>query len=605
MKSKYAATIVVFCLVALTAFLPCIPMSESVNISDTLLADADNLLNRSETVDTKPLSAEKIKEESIILPESESVFDQSTAVTPDILPSDNQVEDIDKSEVGTQTQEGATIVPVNINSIIRDSLNNIVSKNIYTFSLAQRGAVLFAFNHTGITTESECLWRITLYEEYSPDGMGKTYDFREIERVSYTAMGVSSQSGAIGVSAGNYRISVECLSGFTQEKYDLAIGFAQVDDYEIEPNDSKTRYSELSLDKTINGAACITSKETDEDWYMFEVTQEGYSVLYFEHEADTSSSDYTVAWRICITDMQGKEYFHTTSGMGAATINSGVMGLSPGYYFVTVTSHVHSSVSYSLNISFTKDSSIEREYNDSYETATPVKLNTEIVGSLTERNDVSDRDYYSFSMDKDGFAVIGFMHEALAEQKDGWHIKVVAENGDVAYDSVSDWTQAVHQSPNIGLSAGNYYIVIDSDNIYHSNIVYRLLLATSADDGWETEPNNALDNADVITLGKPVNGTMIEYGTDFDEDYYRIELTSAGTLQVDFDHTASVSEAKEGWIISILDAQGNVLSSQPADWNSNTVTFTADISDSGTYYILVETGLYFNADRYSITATFG
>lgn len=604
MKHKVVTTVVAACLVILLALLPNVPVWETVSINDALSADLNDSSVKTNSVDALFLGTSENEDTSAYQVENDNIFGNSSAVNPDDVLPDSDVEEIEQTQISTESA-GTTVVPVKINNIIRDSLANIIATNVYTFSVSQRGVIIFAFNHTDTPTGDECIWYITLYEEYSPDGMGKTHAYRELERISYTSVGTSRQSGAIGISSGNYRISVECISGYTSEKYDLAIGFAQADNYEIEPNNAKTRYSELSLDKTFNGSASATSKSSDEDWYMFEVTQEGYVVLYFEHEADVSSTDYTVAWRIRVTDMQGDEYFYTTSGMGAATINSGVMGLSPGYYFVTVMSHVHTSVSYALNVSFTKDSSIEKEMNDSVQSATPIAVNTETVGSLTERNGASDRDYYSFTMENDGFVVIDFIHEALSEQKEGWHISVVAENGDVAYDSVSYWSENIHQSPNIGISAGNYYILIDSDNIYHNNIVYRLMLVTVQDSTWESEPNNTIDSADVITLDKPVNGTMIEYGTDFDEDYYKLELDGAGTLQVDFTHTASVSESKEGWIISILDSDGNMISSTTADWDSDTVTLTAQISQAGEYYILVETGLYFNSDRYCITAIFG
>lgn len=606
MKRRIVTAFVAVCLVAVLVFLPAIPVAETSGTFGTLLAEPHNSLIKSETVDTLNLGISEDSDISSDYPvEENGVPGGSTAVNPEEILPDSGAQDIEQSQTNTETA-GTTIVPVKINNIIRDSLANIISTNVYTFSVAQRGVMIFAFNHTQMQETKDCLWYITLYEEYSPDGMGKTYAYRELERISYTTMGVSGQSAAIGISAGDYRISVECISGYTSEKFDLAIGFAQVNDYEIEPNNSQTRYSELSLDKTLNGSASVTSSAAgDEDWYMFEVTQEGYTVLYFEHEADASASGDDVAWRVRLTDMQGNEFFYTTSGMGAASVNSGIMGLSPGYYFVTVYSHVHSSASYALNVSFTKDSSIEKELNDSFETATPIKVNTETVGSLTERNGASDKDYYSFTMENDGFIVIDFIHEALSEPNDGWHISVVSESGEVAYDAISDWSQNVLQSPNIGISAGDYYIVIDSDNLYHSNIVYRLLLLTESDDSWESEPNNTVESADMITLGKAVNGSLIEYGTDFDEDYYRIDLSAAGTLQVDFAHTASRSEAKEGWIISILDASGNVLSTESAAWDSDIVTFTAEISQGGSYYILVESGLYFNADRYSVTATFG
>lgn len=534
----------------------------------------------------------------------ETIPGGSSAVKPeDVLPDIEESEDIDTDI--NEERDGVTIIPVKINNSIRDSLSSVISENIYTFSVDERGVIIYAFNHIDSQVR-DCLWYITLYEEYSPDGMGKTSDYRELERVTYSSVGTACQSASIGVAPGNYRISVECISGFTGDRYELAIGFAQADNYELEPNNSKSRYTELSLDVTLNGSAgTYGSDENDIDWYMFEVTETGYAVLYFEHEADTTASSSTnIAWRVRLTDLQGNEYFYTTSGMDKTMINSGVMGLKPGYYFVTVYSHVFSGVTYALNVSFTKDSAIEREFNDSAETATPINVNTETVGSLTARNDAADRDYYSFTMENDGFVIIDFIHEALSEAKDGWHITVMSENGDIAYSSVSDWSQNVHQSPNIGLTAGKYYVLIDSDNIYHSNIIYRLILLTVQDGTWESEPNNMPSSADVISVGSVVNGTLIETGIDYDMDYYSLQVDKSGTLQVSFNHIRSDEADKEGWIISVIDKDGNVISSATSDWNSEEITFTANL-EAGTYFILVETGLFFNSDRYMLTAVFG
>lgn len=528
----------------------------------------------------------------------------STAVVPDeVLPDTDASEEVDYAV--NEEKEGVNIIPVKINNSIRDSLSSVISENVYTFTVDERGAIIYAFNHNQ-SEARECMWYITLYEEYSPDGTGSTVDYRELERVSYSTVGTVCQSTVTGVSPGNYRIAVECISGFTSDKYDLAIGFATVDNYEIEPNNSKNRYTELSLDVTLNGSAgTYGSNENDVDWYMFQITETGYAVLYFEHETDTSaSSANNIAWRVQLTDMQGNEYFYTTSDMNAASINSGIIGLTPGYYFVAVYSHVHSGVSYALNVSFTKDSAIERERNDTPELATPIKVNTETVGALTAKNDTSDRDYYSFTMENDGFIVLDFIHEALSESHDGWHITVMNENGDTAYTSVSNWNQNILQSPNIGLTAGNYYILIDSDNIYHSSIVYRLILLTVQDGTWESEPNNTPSAADIITLGTPVNGTLIETGVDFDKDYYSVQVNSTGTLQISFNHIRSGEADKEGWIISVIDKDGNVISEAASDWDSEELTFTANL-EAGTYFILVETGLFFNSSRYILTAMFG
>lgn len=538
----------------------------------------------------------------------------NTAVMSDLTPS-LSAEDIlpapaadditviaDDDNNGENTErEGVTIVPATVNNVIRDSLPSIISTKIYTFSVSERGAIIYAFNHI-INTENDCLWYITLFEEYSPDGTGKNIAYREINRMTYSSVGTSIQSPALGILPGNYRLSVKCISGYTNERYDLAIGFAQADDYETECNDTQARYTELPLNKTINGSASsFTGDKYDTDWYMFEITDTGYAVLYFNHELDSKNTSASVAWRIRLIDEQGNEYFYTNSAMDTQMLSSGVMGLSPGFYFVTVYSHVFTDVSYSLNVSFTKDDSIERELNDTPATATPIHVNTEIVGSLTERDAVSDRDYYSFTMENDGFIVIDFIHEALSTQHDGWNITITDENGVTAYSTVSDWTQDIFQSPNIGLPAGNYFIRIDSDNLYRNSIVYRLILLTVQDGTWESEPNNTPETADELILGTPINGTLVEIGVNFDIDYFRLDIETDGELTVSFGHILTDEANREGWIVSLLDADGNTVASSTSDWDSEEITFSADVQ-SGRYYIVIETGLFFNNSRYILTA---
>lgn len=606
MKRKLIFSITAIVLTAVIALSAQFAMLSPVNVNpDTGAVGAQS----DEKTGTLFLSSETEETSDVIF--SDNTYESSdelpggaTGVNPDeVLPEIDESGAVDYT--ANEEKEGVKIIPVKINNSVRDSLASVISENVYTFTVEERGVIIYAFNHT-MSEARDCMWYISLYEEYSPDGMGETTAFRELQRVSYSTVGTACKSPVIGVSPGNYRIVVECVSGFTADKYDLAIGFAQADNYEVEPNNSKTRYTQLSLDVTFNGSASTYSEdESDVDWYMFQVTEKGYAVLYFEHAADTeASSASNVAWRVQLTDMKGNEYYYVTSGMDAASLNSGIMGLSPGFYFVTVSSHVHSGVTYALNVSFTKDSAIERELNDSPETATPVSVNTEIVGSLTARNDASDRDYYSFTMENDGFIVLDFIHESLPETKEGWHITVMNENGDVAYSSVSNWNDSIHHTPNIGLTSGKYYIVIDSDNIYHSSIVYRLILLTVQDGTWESEPNNIPSSADVITLGTPINGALVETGVDFDKDYYSVQTDKSGTLQVSFNHIRRAEADKEGWVISIIDNQGNVLSQATSDWDSEEITLTANV-EAGTYFILVETGLFFNTDRYILTTMFG
>ena len=48
---------------------------------------------------------------------------------------------------------------------------------------------------------------------------------------------------------------------------------------------------------------------------MFEITETGYAVLYFNHDVDANASADSVAWRISIVDEEGREDFRTNSSM--------------------------------------------------------------------------------------------------------------------------------------------------------------------------------------------------------------------------------------------------------------------------------------------------
>lgn len=569
------------------------------NFSDEKpLASSDTVQTRQTSLASSDGSIEISDVSSVTV--DEGIRDTSAVAPEDVLPgADSDI--TDKSSSST-VREGVSVAPVEVNSIIRDSLKSIISSKIYTFSVDSRGIVVYAFNHTE-SADINGEWYITLYEEYSPDGSGRQIAYRELNRLKYTSVGEGVQSVSIGVLPGNYRLSVECVSGFTDIKYDLAIGFRETDGYEVEYNDAETRYTALSLGKTLSGSASSYSDgRVDEDWYMFEVTGIGYAVLYFEHEADTNETAQSVAWKISLFDMNGSEYFSADSPMDTAAINSGIMGLSPGYYFVRVSSHIHSTVTYSLNVSFTSDSAVERELNDTPETAAEIPINTEVVGALTKRDASADRDYYFFNMESDGFVALAFVHEALSEQHSGWNITILSEDGQTVYSAVSDWTQYLLQSPNIGIPAGKYYIRIDSDNLYLSSIVYRLILVTVSDGSWETEPNNTSSQADSLVLGRTVNGTLIETGTSYDKDYFRFTVSEECALTVSFGHIVSADNGKEGWLVSLLNADETVIASLNSNWNDTRKTFTVKLTP-GTYYILVETGLYFNSSQYELTVT--
>lgn len=491
------------------------------------------------------------------------------------------------------SQNGEKITAIAVNSAIRDNLSSPSSVNRYTFTLSERGSVICDFKHVD-ETEEECLWYMTLFEEYSPDGLDANEENRPLNRSAITVVGDEVRSPRIGLLPGNYSVTIECVSGYTGENFGLVVGFMAGDDCETECNDAIERYTYLPLDKTFIGSASNLPGAEDRDWYMFKTTDTGYCVLNFDHGAGTIPGN-GVAFIIRLIDVSGNEYLRTSSPVGDDSYISGILGLPPGYYFISVSSQIYTDANYNISVSFTSDPNIERELNDAPETANPLNLNSEIIGSLAERDEYVDRDYYSFTLENDGFIVIDFLHETLSESHGGWNISIINKDGDKFYSAVSDWTQGVLQSPSIGLPKGDYYILIDSLDLYRSSIVYRLALLTAREGSWETEPNDAPENADDIVLGTPVNGALTENGVNFDADYYAFNA-EAGSVEVAFEHIKSDEKDKEGWIITLLDENLNEIKKTVCKWDEGAF-ISADVP-GGKYYILIETGLNFNSGRY-------
>ncbi len=611
-KSNVGISVLAICLCVVLLFSANAPMTVSVftnentgdgNESQTTSAELTTTDDNAVSSVTSALSTESEVSDAFIDAGNTSAEDLPEA--EDILPNTSSADiTIDEDPEVESEQDGTSIIPIDVNTAIRDILPSETSINTYTFTLSQRGAIAYAFTHV-TATDDTCNWVITLYEEYSPDGTGDTTAYREINSVTYTSVGTAVNSPVTGLLPGNYRVSVECYTGYTAEKFEFAVGFVSSEQYETECNDTQSRYTYIPLNKTLTGSASsFRDGTTDVDWYMFKITDEGYTAVYFTHGEDTdtsSASSYSIAWRIQVTDVEGNEYYYTTSSMESASINSGVMGLPEGYYFITVYSHVLSGVTYDLTVSFSSDAYIEHELNETPETATPIDVNTQMIGSLTERYDTSDVDYYSFTMDNDGFIVLEFIHESLSDSNDGWNIQVISDSGQTLYSATSAWDQGSLQSPYIGISAGTYYIKIDSDNIYRNSIVYRLILITTEDGTWETEPNNTPETADTITFGDTINGTMIELGIDYDKDYYEFELTQSGVITVTFSHIISDDSGKTGWTVYLLDEDLNTVRTITSDWSDSQKSFIYKTEETGKYYILVETGLYFNSNRYALS----
>ena len=173
------------------------------------------------------------------------------------------------------------------------------------------------------------------------------------------------------------------------------------------------------------------------------------------------------------------------------------------------------------------------------------------------------------------------------------------ESGEVLYETVSRWCDMAVTSPQIGLSAGTYYLVVDGEDMLLNSGTYVLGITYAAGDNWESEPNNSSEQADTLVRNETVYGTLISTGLSYDTDWFTFELTQTSSVRLLFTHEAQ-SEAYEGWVIDLYDEAGNQITDLRSLWSDAEKQSEILRLAPGKYTVRVDTGARFTDIRYGL-----
>lgn len=476
----------------------------------------------------------------------------------------------------------------------------------YSFYAQERGYISFVFSHGSFTGTGG--WIVTLESRYFLNGKDGETAYREISSTICKSDKTKHLSVNVGVLPGNYRLVVRPYQKTVEMQFDITVAFTACPDYETECNDSKTRYTELFAGIPLHGTASFADR-TDTDWYLLRMFTDGVISLKFEHPASDSTS---VCWRVSLYDSDGNELYSENSPMSSKLTDSGFLGLVPGVYFVKIESRVYSPVIYTLTAERMSSALYERENNDSLETATKTELNKTIYGNTASRQGKADRDYYSFDITKSGTAVLTFGHDEIESKTDkkGWNVSLTDSSGNVLCFTEGYYLRNKTVLPVIGLAPGRYYVCVDCDNCYRNDVDYSILLSFEENAFYETEPNNDRKNADALKEGVALGGNLNKGKTDYDNDFFVIDITKKGKADFTFTHRITGSD-KEYFRINISDSSGNpvVFYTSEGLMCEGSVSCTADIPklvfssefNPGKYYINITTGDYYSDSAYTIS----
>ncbi len=615
-KIRIVAVILSFCLFVCSAFatpakkyddiIPCESVSIPiyVNSEDTQVSDSNT------DYIEEPFEQEEVTEKQ----STAEVISSSDALN-------DSAEDISvKQENSAPEKSYSTAYDVEKSALFDVSYNGLLysgdQTDSYIFTSKSRGAISFTFTHS--KHEINNGYYIRTYVRYSPDGDGKEYAWRLVNEAKSTYTATEEKSVPIGVMAGTYKIEITSVSESpVVASYSLEATFDYDSDYEIEYNDTITRYTEIFDGQSIMGSASYFFDKKDVDWFMIRTYSDEQISLDFEH---TAKENETVAWKITVYDSNSNIVYSGNSYMSTSLLSSGVIGVQKGCYYIKVESRIYCDSSYTLTVTKSFDKNAECEYNDTKETANAITVGGTITGNLTNRAPAGDTDYYHFTLTDNGYFAVSLTHEPDADEvknvkngdpsKDGWRITVTDADGNIIYGDMSSWDDSGVSSPMIGLSAGEYYICVDNANIYFNNVQYVITTEFKADETWEKEPNNTVVSATKLNLGKNINGGIAPTVDGYDVDYYSFTLTEKSDIAIELNHEYINSE-NDIFNATCLDSAGNT----PALYDTNGEKISSlssigkDVSSSaycyslpaGTYYVKITAAANYDSVNYAIS----
>lgn len=468
-------------------------------------------------------------------------------------------------------------------------IGTISSKDDYEafiFEIDAPGALVVRLDHDNLLDSVKCGYTVTLYKI---TGNGEK-NYEEITYFKSFWSDVTSSWGETGVSKGTYCVVVEPGTDILYGDFTLVTTFSQTGTYEQEPNDTQDTANTLTVGRAKYGSSSQRSEGVDEDWFKFVLKEDSCVNFSFVH-ADLALP--SAGWNVKLVTSDGDIVCDFISKLSDTSVKTGTLGLKAGTYYINVQGQNPVADTYSILVGSDKASNFEFELNDTPENATNLPCNVAVSGSLADRRLSLDKDYYKFTMPKDGVAEFTFSHEKLEGKKNGWNIKIMKLESDGSYytlvKKISAWNQAELKISNLGLAAGDYYVLIDGDSLSYNSANYSCLWTYKARDDFEKEPNSVPRRANDITFNKYYYAATISTDVNYDVDYFKFTLEEETNLSLEIGHE-KVNDSSVAWVASIVDEDNEVLYTVQSDYSSGLVSTGVKTLPAGTYYVKISTG---------------
>ena len=467
----------------------------------------------------------------------------------------------------------------------------------YPFSLTRRGVLRYAFS----AMENPLVvgdWDVSLYGVYYVNGVDGKTALRLLNVLSVNNVDHEGQSPNIGLMPGDYVIKVTAGAEYSSDIYVLSPEFTPSADYEIECNDTLTRYTEIYPDAPVRGSASyFGDARSDFDWYLLRLYEDTAVTLTFTHEQRDLT---TVPFVVTLTDEAGSALYVGRSAFTAAVMRSGSLGLGAGIYRVCVESRAYSDMDYTLRLSRAYSGVFEEEPNDSFETATLLREGTELKGVLAERPG-TDRDCFRLQIPEAGRVILRLANVTPdpEQEEDARRLTLYSSAGNAIWSDLLTADAEALSSPEIGVGPGTYYAVADDDGLFAAAGDYLLSYTFLPADDWEYEYNGKRDFANEITPGKPVRGTLSDAETAFDTDWFRFTVFEIGTYTLKLAHKAGEKEGVR-FRLDLTDSHGEFIDALDLPDREGSVSLTREFAP-GVWFVKLTAGTLASGQIYEFS----
>lgn len=325
--------------------------------------------------------------------------------------------------------------------------------------------------------------------------------------------------------------------------------------------------TQISLNKEYEGTLVNGDR-----YYTFNLPSDGE--ITYSVQRNVSSS-----WYVYLTDANGNtiDYFSTPYGTTVTGKEQREVGLPKGTYYLHFSSYTNGSASpFKFQVDFSAGNTFENEFNNTFEQANPININTVYNGALQTS---SDEDYFVFTTPEDGNVTLSMNRNTTAS----WYVYLYSEAGQTyKYFNTGYGTTATGlEEKQVGLPKGTYIVRVDNYTDT-ADINYQLQVKFSASSQHERENNDTLETANLIDVNKSYKGVLQETS---DDDYFAFTLPNDGnvTLSVNRDKKAS-------WYVYIYSADGSISKYFHTEYGTlATGTDEKQIGlPKGTYYVKIE-----------------